>query len=246
MRNQLKIFLPILLLIISAFTIFSVYQSRQFKITQITPNNRSYPASLNVINIKFNRNLVTDSQNSFIQTSFPGKSQVTISDTSITILFKKTPIPGKYLITIENIKAKDGSHLTKKIPLIVKDIPYKKLTTQEKKLYNSFSNDVADEEYYNIPILQDLPYETDKYLISGSASEGSTIAKVTITMKFFAPGNNAVPAAPEEQAAYINNVRTYRNEALQWIQSKGFNLDDFYLVYSEPDIQNEFPKGKQQ
>jgi hypothetical protein len=95
------------------------------------------------------------------------------------------------------------------------------------------------------PIVKLLPHQTNYYKMSYifSAEDAETPAAITITMKFFAPGDAAMPATPEEQQAYLNDVRKYRTEALNYLKQNGIDINRYIIHYTEPDLRNEFPSG---
>ena len=62
-------------------------------------------------------------------------------------------------------------------------------------------------------------------------------------MKFFKPGNNALPATPQEKQKYLNDLRTYTNQALDYLRSKNINLNNYILNYTAIDLRGEFPAG---
>ena len=62
-------------------------------------------------------------------------------------------------------------------------------------------------------------------------------------MKFFEPGDIALPATPQERQKYLNDQRTYTNQALDYLRSKDINLNNYILDYTDIDLRGEFPAG---
>lgn len=242
----------ILLLLLIGWSLFS---SAQFRVSSTTPDHRNYPASLGRIKIFFSQPLdvdglrqrLADDPGSLVVPLFDSKVTVTVEADYLQVVFQNTPLPGKYALDLRDITAADGDTLTTELPLVIKDIPYKQLDKDEKALYDQLVGETSEgsivDEY---PILGILPYESRNYKISYRFEEETKPPTVIITMKTFPPGNNARPATAEETAAYLASVRTYRNEALAFITSKGFSLNDYPLEYTEVVIRNEFPQGKPQ
>jgi len=248
-NSRLVKILAVVLIIVLGYFVFKTWQ---FHITDITPNNKNYPSSLGVMEINFNRNLnksdienrAKENQNSVVGVDFNSAVKVVVDGKKLKLTFAQTPLAGDYSINLVNITAADGASISKKLSFNVKDIDYDKLSDAEKKLYDANIAVIDDERDGQYPILTKLPYEADQYVVSYRATESDPAPTLIITMKFFPPGNNAVPATDAEQAAYLNQLREYRTQALDWIKSQGASLDDYILEYTEPELVNEFPAGR--
>ncbi len=240
---------------------FGIYNSVRFRITSTTPRSSNFPSSLGTMEVSFNKELdvktmnnqLSDNPQALVKVNFKGGSTTKVGKDRLTITFAETPPAGSYKVTLSNIRAVDGSVLNTVIKLKVKDIPYDRLSDKEQQLYDALSKDADTDVVDEYPLLQKLPHETEQYQISygteniddlNASEHDHGTPTITISMKFFAPGSNASPATPAEQQAYLQDIRTYRKQALDWLQSKGFNLNDYQIHYSEPELQDEFPKGK--
>jgi len=233
---------------------FFVYTSLQFHITGATPNNKRFPSSLSTIDIYFSKELdqptmtqrLDANTGDVLSYTFESKTTTKVTGNKLSITFHQTPLTGNYVISLKNITAENGDVLTTDLPFIVKTVSYKNLTEAEKKQYDDaagFSSD--DEEEHSDPIAAVLPHETADYLISYSIpGDDSSVKKIIITMKFFAPGNNAKPATPQQTAAYLDQIRTQRKAALAYLASKNINISDYAMEYTELELRNEFPAGK--
>ena len=230
----------------------SVVNSAKFRIASTTPNHTNYPSSLSVMDVYFNRDLdksvlkdrLVKDVSQVIKIEFDSKVSVTVYDKRLRLVFSQTPLAGSYIIGLKDINATNGSTLTVSLPFVVKDIPYDELSKAEKDLYNSAAGDQSEGDFDKYPILSELPYMTDDYQIIANIADSDAYPTLTVTMRFFEPGSVAKPATTSERQVYLADLRKYRNEALEWLKSQNINLDDYGIVYSEPDLQNEFPKGK--
>lgn len=238
-------------LILLAGAIFT-YQMLQFRITSISPSNRNYPSSLSVVEVGFNRELnksdlekrVATNAKDVVSANFSGDIKASVDGSKLTITFARTPLAGDYEIELHNIMSADGSVLNKRLALNVKDIEYADMTDAEKKLYDA-DTPITDDEYdAEYPIFTKLPRETNQYIISYKYTGSDPAPTLTVTMKFFPPGNNAIPATDAEQAEYLSQLRTYRTEAVKWIESQGASINDYIMQYTEPELQDEFPAGR--
>lgn len=231
-----------------------IFQNLRFHITSMTPDNRNYPAFLGTLEINFNKDLdeaglkkrIAEKINSVVAINFDGDVKAVVSDKKLTLTFSRTPLPGSYEITLINIPSASGETINTTLPFIVKNIPYARMSKAEKALFDKFSSSSGeDEAFTKFPLLAKLPHETDNYRVSYRFPENDPAPTLIITMKFFAPGNNAVPATPAEQAAYLSDVRKYRKEALAWIESQSPTYQkSFTLEYTELDLREEFPAGR--
>jgi hypothetical protein len=64
-------------------------------------------------------------------------------------------------------------------------------------------------------------------------------------MKFFEPGDEALPATTAEKQEYLNNIRKYRTEAIDYLKSNGIDVNNYVMEYTELDLRDEFPPGYQ-
>jgi hypothetical protein len=246
----------VMVIIIGLLSTYFLYQSSSFDILSITPNNKNFPNSLHKVIINFNRPIAISelsSRNqkdpkSVITTNIPGNNTLTFSEKSLEIIFEKTPETGLFEIRLISIPSKEGNKkLDKTLQFEFKDIPYTELSDADKKMYDDFST-IAEEPPIGQKIVELLPHQTDNYLIQyiypPEESDEST-GIILVTMKFF-PETIASQELTEEQSLeYINKIRTYRSEAINWLKSNGFNLDEYNIEYSETELVEEFPAGKE-
>lgn len=251
-NKKIAVILLILTLIIAGYF---VYINTLFSISNITPNNKRFPNSLNKFTITFNKPIHTDeivsryknNPNSVFTTNIPGSNTLIVNEKSMEISFQKTPSSGVFELKLISItSAKGNKTINKTLLFDFKDIPYSKLSDVEKKAYDDFSN-IAEEPPRGQKVIELLPYQTSNYLIQyiyGPEESEDSTGTILITMKFF-PETIASQELTEDQTSeYLNNIRKYRNEAIDWLKSNDFDLNDFYVEYSEPEILNEFPSGR--
>ena len=244
------------LLIAAAFMIIVLglylYRSLQFRVIGTTPDHRNYPALLGTMEVEFNQALdqqalkkrIAKDTGSVVSVGFESQVIVTVGEKKLTLIFGQTPKVGSYEISLKDIPSADGDRLTTTLPLRVKDIAYEKMSKEERKLFDQLASNDGDNETSEFPILQKLPYQTENYLIDYDFPHGDPVPTLVITMRFFPPGNNAQPATPAEQQAYLDAIRKYRQEALAWIIGQKVSLDDYFLQYTEAELQGEFPQGR--
>lgn len=249
--RQIKLLITTIILIATIGIGYGIFYFLNFRIVETSPNVDSFPDSLGVLNIKYNRELdkkyIEDSFNKNPQDvvvfSFESINTIEVNGDTLKITIGTTPLPGKYALILNNIKSKDGSLLSSNIVMTVKKIKYSQLSEAEKKMYNEQAS--TGETLPDDPIVDVLPHETDKYKISYAfpAEEIEQPATINITMKFFKPGNNALPATAQEKQKYLNDLRTYTNQALDYLRSKNINLNNYILNYTAIDLRSEFPAG---
>lgn len=258
-KNVIIISAVILGLIIALLTI----SSTSFKISRTTPNNDKFPSSLGSIQIYFNKKLavkqlqeaIENNPDQVLTTTTGSAIKMTVSEESVTIEFTRTPGQGLYEIRLNNIVSENGDRLQKTIPLVIKNIPYDKLSKEDRALYDAFAAD-AETKDSDYQILEFLPRKTSDYTINyemphdHSESEDPSTHRdddmkplLIVTMNFFVPGTLAVPATPEQKQEYLDKIRKYRKEALEFIGAQGRPLTDYRIHYTEPDLRSEFPQG---
>ena len=249
--RQIKLLITTIILIATIGIGYGIFYFLNFRIVETSPNVDSFPDSLGVLNIKYNRELdnkyIEDSFNKNPQDvamfSFESINTIEVKGDTLKITIGTTPLPGKYALILNNIKSKDGSLLKSNIVMTVKKIKYSQMSEVEKKMYNEQAS--SGETLPDDPIVNVLPHETDKYKISYAfPAEGiEEPATINITMKFFEPGDSALPATPQERQRYLNDLRTYTNQALDYLRSKNINLNNYILDYTAIDLRGEFPTG---
>ncbi len=249
--RQLKLLIATIIFIATIGIGYGVFYFLNFRIVETSPNVDSFPDSLGVLNIKYNHELdekyIEDSFNKnpqdMVVFSFESINTIEVSGDTLKITIGTTPLPGKYALILNNIKSKNGSLLNSNIVMTVKKIKYSQLSEAEKKMYNEQAS--TGETLPDDPIVDVLPHETDKYKISYAfpAEEIEQPATINITMKFFEPGDIALPATPQERQRYLNDLRTYTNQALDYLRSKNINLNNYILDYTAIDLRSEFPAG---
>lgn len=251
LSKQVKIIIGLLIVLaVSGIALF-IIQALQFRIVKSTPDTNNYPSSMGVLVLEFNEKLDAESIRaaynkdaaSVVKLSFNSLAYIEVYDKTLKITIQETAQPGNYTLNLNNIRSTDGNTFSKKIPFIVKSIKYDQLNTETKKLFDDYASE--GETPQQDPIVKLLPHQTDKYKIGYVFPEGGgeTPATITITMKFFAPGDAAMPATPEEQQEYLSNIRKYRTEALDYLKHNGIDINKYTIYYTEPDLRNEFPSG---
>lgn len=248
---QIKLIIGLALLTVVLLVVLIFFQYLQFRIVKSTPDTNNYPSTLGLLVLEFNEKLdaqaIKDAYNkdaaSVVKFSFDSPAYIEVYDKTLKITIQETAKQGSYTLSLNNIKSEDGSILKKEIPFIVKNIPYESMGEETQKLFDEYSSE--GETLPQDPIVQVLPYQTDKYKISYVFPEEDVEvpATITITMKFFEPGDNALPATPAQRQAYLNDLRIYRTEALEYLKAKGIDINQYVMNYTEFDLRNEFPVG---
>lgn len=251
LTKQAKIIIGLLILVVVLGVILAIFQYLQFRIVKSTPDTNNYPSTMGILVLEFNEALdaasIQESYNkdprSVVSFNFDSAAYIEVFDKTLKITIQETARAGNYTLSLANIKSQDGSIFTGKIPFIVKNIQYDDLDEQTQKLFDEYASEA--ETLPQDPIVKVLPYETDKFKISYTfpPEEVELPATITVTMKFFEPGDNALPATPAERQAYLNELRTYRNQALTYLQEKGIDINQYIMNYTEIDLRSEFPSG---
>ena len=222
-----------------------------FHITKIVPDTNNFPNRLAIMKVRFNKPLDSKAiqeqhskdAKSVVSSSFDSTTNLKIDNKELTIEFSTIPRSGNQTIKLANITSVNGDTLSQTININLKDIPYEKMTAEEKSIFDdvaSFGEDVKDD-----PVVAALPYDNDMYKIAyySSPGEANQPIIIRITMRFFKPGDNALPATNEELETYYSQLRKYRTEAINYLKSKGIRPEKYVMEYSEDDLVNEFPQG---
>lgn len=251
LSTQVKLIIGLALLTIVLLVVVIYLQFIQFRIVKSTPDTNNYPSTMGLLVLEFNEKLdakaIQDAYNkdasSVVKFDFDSPAYIEVYDKTLKITIQETARQGRYTLSLNNIQSEDGSIFKQDIPFIVKNINYDDMNEETQKLFDEYASE--GETLPQDPIVKVLPYQTDKYKISYVFPEEDVEvpATITITMKFFEPGDNALPATPAQRQAYLNDLRKYRTEALTYLKDQGIDINRYVMKYTEFDLQNEFPVG---
>lgn len=243
-----KILIPvavILVILLITITIYYAWKNSSLQIVSTTPKNDEITLGTSTIDFKFNQDIDTAEYEKNIEDPNKIISGIGLKDSkTLSIKLGELSKDTKYSITLKNITSKKGDILKNyKFDFSPRNIDYKDLSDEEKKR----QIEETDNYSYQDPIENILPYETKNYKITFLTADESTDmpATITITMKFFEPGSNAVPATPAEKQEYLDSLRKYRTEAIEYLKSNGIDVSSYVMEYTELDLRDEFPPGYQ-
>lgn len=253
LSKQHKIIIGLIIVIVVAILVLLLINNTKFRITKSTPDTNNYPSTLGVLILEFSEDLdkefISNNYNkdasNVVKFSFDSPAYIEIDKNKLIITIQETALKGKYSLNLNNIRSKDGNNFSANIPFIIKDIPYDAMSDEAKKIFDEYSTE--GETLPENPIVSLLPHDTDNYKITYIFPEEDVEmpATITITMKFFEPGDEALPATPAEKQEYLNNIRKYRTEALDYLKTNGIDINNYVLEYTEVDLRDEFPSGYQ-
>lgn len=243
-----KILIPIaviLVILLITVAVYYAWKNSSLQIVSTTPKNNEVTLGTSAIDFRFSKeiNIVEFEKN--IEDPSKIISGIGLKDSkTLSIKLGELSKDTKYSITIKNITSKNGEVLKEyKFDFYPRDIDFKDLSEEEKRR----QIEETDKTTYQDPLENVLPHETKDYKITYlTPSESIEMpATITITMKFFEPGSTAVPATPAEKQEYLNNLRRYRTEALEYLKSNGIDVSSYVMEYTELDLRDEFPPGYQ-
>lgn len=242
-KTTIRFILVATLGILGVIGLYFTWQVSTFRVASTTPKNNEVTAGINSIDFTFSQAVGTVtgdnlSANAQILTGVTKKDA-----TTITVGIQNLVINKEYVITLKDITSEKGQKINEyKYKFKVKNLDFSELSEAERK--RQLEN--TDKGVYDNPLAAFLPHETAQYKITYTEPvlESTELPDtITITMKFFEPGSNAAPATPAQKQAYLNDIRKYRAEALNYLKDKGVDVSKYVMVYTEPDLRSEFPKG---
>jgi hypothetical protein len=243
-----KIFIPaavILVIILIGLALYYVWKSSSLQIVSTTPKNNEITLGTSAIDFNFSKDINEVEFEKNIEDPNKIISGISLKDTkTLSIKLGELSKDTKYSITLKNITSKDGDILKEyKFDFYPRAIDFKDLSEEEKRR----QIEETDKNTYQDPLENALPYETNNYKITYlTPSEDTDVpATITITMKFFEPGDEALPATTAEKQEYLNNIRKYRTEAIDYLKSNGIDVNNYVMEYTELDLRDEFPPGYQ-
>jgi hypothetical protein len=150
---------------------------------------------------------------------------------------------GDYKLTIRNIKDKKGEEISnlniafKVIYVAPSNIPEDEL---ERKIKQS------DSFESNYPIIHDLPQSTYSYRIDYKVPNLTQFPEAPLILYITSYSHTSeLGDMPESELEKIRieQIRKSRTEALDYIRSKGYRLEDYQIRYAEPILLDEFTSG---
>jgi hypothetical protein len=229
--------------ILALIGLYFTWQISTFRVTSTTPKNNEVTAGINSIDFNFSQS-VGDVSGDNLSASAQILTGISKKDAkTVTVGVQNLVINKEYTITLKNIRSEKGDTISEyTYKFKVKNLDFSELSEAERKR----QLDNTDKGNYDNPLAAFLPHETTQYKITYTEPvlESTELPDtITITMKFFEPGSNAAPATPAQKQTYLNDIRKYRTEALNYLKDKGVDINKYVMVYTEPDLRNEFPKG---
>ncbi len=214
----------IILLIIGVISIIAIiiliYFFRPLKMTDISPSDKEKDIGIDQkISISFNKKV---SAENFSITSHPVKEfKLSESNNSLVIIPTDNFSPNtSYTITINSKKSFTDISETKT------NQHTWQFTTGTGSVEEIFDTNF-DEFYAKYPLAEFLPHRTDHYKIEGPDEDDSY---TIILYAIFNAGING-PPIEEQEKVYKEELRNYKNEALEWIISKDIDPNSLKLQW---------------
>lgn len=244
-KNIIRITILISTVLIISLIIYFGWKSATLQVVSTTPKTDEVTVGTSAIDIEFSKEINAVEYEKNIVDPDKIVTGITMKDQNLVSLKIDNLVLGKkYSIGLKDITAKSGGSIGKyNLEFTPKNIDFADLSEEEKRR----QIDETDKREFEDPLEATLPHETSNYKMTFITRDESTDlpATITITMKFFEPGSNALPATPAEKQEYLNNIRKYRTEALEYLKSNGIDINNYVLEYTELDLREEFPVGYQ-
>lgn len=227
----------VLLLIIGAA--FS-YSALVFDIEKISPSAKNFPSSAQTIEITFNKNLDIDKNSKDQVIVSPDiKKDVLFRDKTIQIRLTTTLQKDQPLsVKLDSIASDKGDTLSREINFTVNYVPYSELPAdvQEKDLEES---DSFEDSY---PLAKHLPliagtYEIDYQFPSAWETKMPLIITSSAMLELDPRTGNITN---ETRNKYLQELRDSRKEAIAQLNSLGYDPKLYRLLFSEPELVEEF------
>lgn len=233
-----------LLLLVLVVIGFIIYRGKTTLILEsVTPANRSEASVTTNIEYTFNHPLdpkITD--NFSIKPYVPGR--VIVDDTRLIFEpSKNLDIDTRYKAVLKNPRSKNGLESESiETNFTAVYIPFNEIPKKQQKQEIQQSENLQE----TYPIVAHLPHETLEYKIdyvvpnyAAPETEGNQeitsedIQPLKLEIELYAIRNR-----PEQYDEYKKQLRRYKDKALQYIRSLGFNPKDYDIRYNpDPDQQ---------
>jgi hypothetical protein len=244
------------LTLIISLSIFFALKARQLRIVSVSSNLESFPNVVSSFTVKFNKELseaVRMDPAKYISYDVTDGFKAIATRDSLLLSHYKTPISGRFKLQFTNLEASDGKKINTILNVNILSKAESNLNSKETEIFLSDTEEIEVDNHVvkssYAKLILSLPYESGGFKIEYISyadvfeSENPDI-QLVIRMKSYPPGGFSLAATDEELAQYLADIRKYRTEALEWIKAQGFKLEDYYISYTEPDLQDEFTKGR--
>lgn len=221
-RKVILLFI-IIIAIIASLIALRIVNNMRFRLIDSSPKGVVFPSSTNEIALIFNKALSGVSPSAEDVSINPNMNfNLSTKDKFLKIKFDTQP-SADFTIEIKNITAKNGQNIDLiKKSYTVKYVPYKDLSDYEKQRQVQASDNYSND----YPIISQLPIYSDRYKIT---------YRVPYALPDGSPGRLILFISVLGTDAQIND-QNYKNQARQAavedIKSRGFNITDFSIRYT--------------
>lgn len=195
------------------------YNDHNFSIVSTNPVTANVPSQSPYFEITFNRPLVSTSaevaSNPNIISGAPS-----INGKTLDITLNNVMSPNKtYTITIVHLSAQNGLVMSNKsVSFVAKNVTWNNLPQgMQQKLLD---RQRAGETFKVNPVFNYIPYNTLDYQITGTITDNKVALQIQLLIPPSDTGSAATAKAAQDQ-----------QEALAYLQSKGFNSSEFTITY---------------
>lgn len=231
MRAKLTMGIILVILAAAATGGWLFYTQSQFRLVSTIPQKDA--GSVAPVIFKFNRDLDRQTANYFtITPAVQGTIQISGGSFTFQPAGNYT-LNTTYTAKLSQVVATDGSTLgDQSVTFTVKLLQFNQLSPSEQQA----QKDRTDVVERTNPFLAQLPYSTTDFKIDyqliSTDSRDTTPTNVTYTITLYAVLNQ-----PDQIDTYNAELKTYKQEALNWIRSQGTDPNALKIQYS-PDVPN--------
>lgn len=227
-----KIVVLIIVIIVVLISVFTAINLLKFRVTSVSPNGDTFPTSSREIVVFFNRKLdeSTTKEKDNIKLVGAELRNSYVKDNELHILIADFVSSEEIEVNIDYVVSDTNQILgdiTKKYR--VDYVPFEKLSEYEKEKQINQS-DSFESEY---PIIKILPILNNQYTVNYRIpyNQGSVIdQKLFLIIDVLAVTND--PDFPKD-AKIRSYIETTRKKAINDIESRGYKITDFNVLYAE-------------
>lgn len=206
---------------------YLLYNQLSFFIVSTFPKDNASTSASQVIQFKFNKDLDSASAQGFTLSPQVG-GKITVSG-RILAFTPDDPLKlnTDYMATLKSPRSSSGA-VTKDVVIHFNTtyIPDSQLDPLSQRNAKSRTDKIEDSN----PLLQSLPQENLDYKISYSVNSDQS---VTYTITLYATQNR-----PDQFDRYMAQLKQYKQEALDFIRSKGEDPTKLTIQYDPPDAKD--------
>ncbi|MCC7543590.1 hypothetical protein IT415_02680 [bacterium] len=202
------------------------YQSTNLLLSNSNVDSGTIPSSTISILLNFNKDIDPSQNLDEVVTVSPSlqRQSIRVNKKQLEIIYDYLDANIDYEIKLKNLKSTDGLFLSQSIKFKTSYVPYNLQSKDQQKQALEDTN----KELRNFPILNELPYEEERFKIEGDISADQQSIEYTITLF-------AILNREDQTAQYRADLKAFKAASLKWLTDQNVDVSKAKITYIPED-----------